>query len=53
MTDQEVAELSKMAGTDFSVFARTNRVSMEKTLAWFDIAARKAGFAFSGLIVAP
>ena len=36
MTDQEVAELSKMAGTDFSGFARTNRVSMEKTLAWFD-----------------
>lgn len=36
MTEQEVAELSKMAGTDFSGFARTNRVSMEKTLAWFD-----------------
>ena len=36
MTDQEVAELSKMAGTDFSGFARTNRVSMDETLCWFD-----------------
>ena len=36
MSDAEVAELSKMAGTDFSGFARTNRVSMEKTLDWFD-----------------
>ena len=36
MNDDEVAELSKMAGTDFSGFARTNRVSMTQTLAWFD-----------------
>ena len=31
-----IRDSSKMAGTDFSGFARTNRVSMEKTLAWFD-----------------
>lgn len=36
MTDNEVQELSRMAGTDFSGFARTNRVSMEQTLEWFD-----------------
>ena len=36
MSEQEVAELSAMAGEDFSGFARTNRVSMEQTLAWFD-----------------
>ena len=36
MSDAEVAELSKMAGTDFSGFARTNRLSMAETLAWFD-----------------
>ena len=36
MTDQEVAELSRMAGTDFTGFARTNRVSMDETLCWFD-----------------
>ncbi len=33
MTDDEVAELSKMAGTDFTGFAKTNRVSMQETLA--------------------
>lgn len=36
MTDAEVQELSKMAGTDFTGFARTNRVSMDETLRWFD-----------------
>lgn len=36
MTEQEVKELSEMAGTDFTGFARTNRVSMDETLAWFD-----------------
>ena len=36
MNDDEVAELSKMAGTDFTGFARTNRVSMTETLRWFD-----------------
>lgn len=36
MTDAEVEELSEMAGTDFSGFAATNRVSMAETLAWFD-----------------
>lgn len=36
MNDDEVAELSKMAGTDFTGFARTNRVSMTQTLDWFD-----------------
>ncbi len=36
MSDDEVRELSAMAGEDFTGFARTNRVSMEKTLAWFD-----------------
>ena len=36
MNDDEVAELSKMAGTDFTGFARTNRESMQKTLQWFD-----------------
>ena len=36
MTEEEVKSLSEMAGTDFSGFARTNRVSMERTLAWFD-----------------
>ena len=36
MSDAEVAELSRMAGTDFTGFARTNRVSMAETLRWFD-----------------
>lgn len=36
MPDAEVAELSRMAGTDFTGFARTNRVSMTQTLRWFD-----------------
>ncbi|MEG2206049.1 MAG: hypothetical protein RRY03_05180 [Oscillospiraceae bacterium] len=36
MTDAEVRELSDMAGVDFSGFAETNRVSMEKTLEYFD-----------------
>lgn len=36
MTDAEVKELSEMAGTDFTGFARTNRVSMDETLRWFD-----------------
>ena len=36
MTEEEVKSLIEMAGTDFSGFARTNRVSMEQTLAWFD-----------------
>lgn len=36
MTEQEVRELSEMAGEDFTGFAHTNRVSMEQTLAWFD-----------------
>lgn len=36
MDDAEVAELSKMAGTDFGEFARVNRESMAATLAWFD-----------------
>lgn len=36
MSDEEVAELSRMAGTDFTGFAKTNRVSMTETLAWFD-----------------
>ena len=36
MTEQEVKELSAMAGEDFTGFAHTNRVSMEKTLEWFD-----------------
>ncbi len=35
MTDAEVKELSEMAGTDFSGFATTNKISMEETLAWF------------------
>ena len=36
MTDEEVKSLSDMAGTDFSGFARTNKVSMTQTLDWFD-----------------
>ncbi len=36
MSEAEVAELSRMAGTDFTGFARTNRVSMAETLRWFD-----------------
>lgn len=36
MDDAEVAELSKMAGTDFGEFARVNRSSMKTTLDWFD-----------------
>lgn len=37
MTEQEVKELSEMAGTDFSGFATTNRISMAETLRWFDL----------------
>ncbi len=36
MGEDEVRELSEMAGTDFHEFARVNRESMEATLAWFD-----------------
>ncbi|MDO5601945.1 MAG: hypothetical protein Q4G07_04170 [Oscillospiraceae bacterium] len=36
MDEREVAELSKMAGEDFTAFARTNRESMKTTLEWFD-----------------
>ena len=36
MDEQEVAELSEMAGTDFSEFAQVNRRSMAETLSWFD-----------------
>jgi len=36
MGEEEVAELSRMAGTDFTGFARTNRVSMAETLRWFE-----------------
>ena len=36
MNDDEVAELSRMAGTDFTGFAKTNRVSMKETLSWFE-----------------
>ena len=36
MSEEEVAELSKMAGTDFTGFAKTNRISMQETLRWFD-----------------
>ena len=36
MTEAEVDELSRMAGTDFRGFAKTNRVSMQQTLDWFD-----------------
>ncbi len=36
MTDEEVNELSLMAGEDFTGFAKTNRESMAKTLEWFD-----------------
>ena len=36
MSEQEVKELSEMAGEDFTGFAHTNKVSMEQTLAWFD-----------------
>lgn len=36
MTDEEVKELSEMAGTDFTGFAATNRASMDETLRWFD-----------------
>ena len=36
MSDEEVAELSKMAGEDFTQFARTNSTSMAQTLEWFD-----------------
>ncbi len=37
MTDAEVEELSTMAGTDFRGFVRTNRISMDETLRWFDV----------------
>lgn len=36
MNDDEVRELSEMAGTDFAEFATVNRESMAETLAWFD-----------------
>lgn len=36
MDQKEVEELSKMAGTDFTEFARVNRQSMAETLGWFD-----------------
>ena len=36
MSEAEVDELSRMAGTDFRGFAATNRVSMAETLRWFD-----------------
>ncbi len=36
MDEAEVKELSAMAGVDFTGFAATNRVSMEKTLAYFE-----------------
>ena len=36
MSEAEVDELSKMAGTDFTGFAKTNRVSMAQTLSWFE-----------------
>lgn len=36
MTDEEVRELSEMAGTDFTGFAAVNRASMDETLRWFD-----------------
>lgn len=36
MNEDEVKELSEMAGTDFSRFAQVNRESMDATLMWFD-----------------
>lgn len=36
MDDEEVNELSEMAGTDFTAFAAVNRASMDETLRWFD-----------------
>ncbi|MDL2219698.1 hypothetical protein LJC04_05135, partial [Ruminococcaceae bacterium OttesenSCG-928-O06] len=36
MSDDEVQELSDMAGTDFAAFADVNRHSMATTLHWFD-----------------
>jgi hypothetical protein len=36
MPEDEVRELSDMAGTDFSEFARVNRESMAETLRWFE-----------------
>jgi surface carbohydrate biosynthesis protein len=36
MGEDEVRELSEMAGTDFSLFAKVNRESMAETLRWFD-----------------
>lgn len=36
MDEKEVAELSQMAGEDFTGFAKTNRESMAATLEWFD-----------------
>lgn len=36
MSEDEVKELSAMAGEDFMGFARTNRASMAETLRWFD-----------------
>ena len=36
MGADEVKELSDMAGTDFTEFARVNREGMAETLAWFD-----------------
>ena len=36
MGEDEVRELSRMAGQDFTEFARVNRESMAATLDWFD-----------------
>ncbi|MDL2252526.1 hypothetical protein LJC49_00430 [Ruminococcaceae bacterium OttesenSCG-928-I18] len=36
MKEDEVRELSEMAGTDFTEFAKVNRESMAETLGWFD-----------------
>ena len=36
MDEKEVKELSDMAGTDFTLFAKVNRESMAATLQWFD-----------------
>lgn len=36
MDEDEVKELSEMAGTDFAGFAKVNRESMAETLKWFD-----------------
>ncbi|MEG2769908.1 MAG: hypothetical protein RR902_03740, partial [Oscillospiraceae bacterium] len=36
MDKKEIDELSKMAGEDFTGFAKTNKISMHETLSWFD-----------------